>query len=109
MALSWDVVVSRLSARGPDGKLLSAITGMETDAELRVLALRFSRVCPLGNQHLHCPFRSLQNIYQVSLQTWINSMKRNSLLGLFELEHEARNAAIPACPESAPARLIAPE
>ena len=93
MALTWDSVTSRLATRGSDGKLLSAITGEETDAELRALIMRLTRACPVGDQHSGCPFRALQSIYQVSLQTWVNGMTRKGLLSLFELECEVRNAA----------------
>jgi hypothetical protein len=92
MAINWDSATTRLSARGPDGELLSFITGHETEAELRVLVVRFVHECPIGQQHPGCPFRSLQNLYHASLQTLLNGMNHKSLAGLFELEREARNA-----------------
>jgi len=94
MALDWDVVRFRLSARGADGKLLSAVTGNETDEELRELALHFVEMCPAGQQRSErsgCPFRILNQLYHGSLKNLVNGMTRKALLGMFELEWEVRN------------------
>ena len=71
---------------------MSAITGDETDDELRELALSFTLNCPANAQHPACPFRSLHNLYHVTVKALMNGMTRKELVGLFELECEARNA-----------------
>ena len=91
MALNWDLIATRLSACGPDGSFLSATTGDETEGELRALVVRLAQACPVRQQHYGCPFRSLHHLYHVTLQAWLKGMSRTALLGLFELECEARN------------------
>jgi len=94
MALNWDLIVKRLSTCGPDGKLLSAITGDETEGELRALVVRLAQSCPICQEHFGCPFRSLHHLYHATLQAWLNGMSRPALVGLFELECEARNRTL---------------
>ena len=92
MALNWDLVTARLTTRGPEGSFLSAITGEETDLELRALVVRLAHGCPLSQQHPGCPFCALSHLYHLSLQNLLNSMTRTALASLFELECEVRNA-----------------
>jgi hypothetical protein len=101
MAINWDRVVARLSMRGPDGRLLSAITGEETEAELRVLAMRLAHGCPYRQQHPGCPFCSLRHLYHRSLQSLLDSVSQKALMGLFELEWEVRISAAAAAPPPA--------
>jgi hypothetical protein len=80
-------------------RLLSALTGEESDAELRTLATQFTRACPLNQQQDACPFCTLRHLYYRSLQTLLGGITRTALVGLFELECEVRNQADPeSCP-----------
>ncbi len=98
MAVNWDLIEARLSSRGPDGKFLSAVTGEETDGELREMAIRFTDKCPANQQRCHCPFRSLNHHYHVSVKALVTGMTRAALLSLFELECEVRNTdAVASC------------
>jgi len=93
MALNWDQIAIRLSSCGTDGKYLSAITGDESEGDLRALVVRLAQACPICQEHFGCPFCALRHLYHATLQTWLNGMSRTALLGLFELECEARNRA----------------
>jgi hypothetical protein len=96
MVLNGAVAVARLTSRGQNGKLQSAITGEETDDELRAMARWFITACPTNLQHPRSPFRILSRLYHGSLEVLIKGMTRAALLGLFECEFEVRNA--PAAP-----------
>lgn len=96
MAINWDSVTARLSTRGPDGRLLSAIAGDETDPELRALVVRFAHGCPKNRQHAGCPFCALHHFYHLSLQNLLDGLPRKALVGLFELECEVRNTCAAA-------------
>ena len=90
----WDGIRFRLGTVGGDGKPLSAITGEETEKELRALAVSFTGQCPAGRQHCQCPFRLLNAISYASLNNLLNGMNRESLLELFAMECECRTAAM---------------
>ena len=94
MDKKWDGISFRLGTVGGDGKPLSAITGEETDEELRALAVSFTGQCPAGRQHCQCPFRLLNAISYASLNHLLGSMNRGSLLELFAMECECRTAAM---------------
>jgi len=89
----WEstMAAGKLSILGPDGKSVPFITGQETHAELRTLALWFITDCPAHLQHPRCPFRVLSRLYQGSFITLLNGMTRSALLSLFEHEFEIRN------------------
>ena len=110
MALHWDLVATRLSTRGPDGTFLSALTGDETDDELRLLVVRFAQACPACKEHSGCPFGALRNLYHASLQAILDGMTRSAMLGLFELEQEARNnSAASSCLQTGGKFAVGPE
>jgi len=94
MAFNWDLIATRLLSRGANGKFLSTITSDETVGELRALVVRLAHECPLCQHHFGCPFRSLHQLYHITLQAWLHGMSRAALLGLFELEYEARNSGL---------------
>lgn len=93
MEKKWDVVKTRLGTVGAVGNALSAVTGEETDEELRALAVNFTGQCPVGRQHCQCPFRLLNAISYASLKNLLASMNRESLLELFAMECDCRTAA----------------
>jgi hypothetical protein len=88
--------------KGPDGQLLSAITGEETDDELRELIFCLAERCPVGKKHPHCPFCMLGGLSLNSLRTYATSLNRRALLDLFDLERNCRNYR-PALPCGSPA------
>ena len=92
MVVNWKEVACRVSTLGPDGKLLSAITGEEPDAALREMAFKFANKCLVGKSHAHCPFFAIGGLSNPAILNLINTMDRHSLLGLFELECECRNS-----------------
>lgn len=89
---NWQSVKSRMMTLGPDGKLLSAITGQESDALLRRLAIQLSNQCPVGVSHGKCPLRMLQGLSNVALDNVVQQLDRQTLLELFEKERECRNS-----------------
>jgi hypothetical protein len=91
MAKSWETSKNRLSLVGPDGNLLPAIHGNESDAELRELVLEFSRGCPIKLQHSHCPFCLLGGLPPDTLRNLARTMSRQTMLYLFETEYRLRN------------------
>ena len=82
-----------MARRGPDGKLLSALTGVETDAELRALATQFTSACRVDEHPEGCPFCKLSHLYHRSSQDLLHNVSPSALVGLFELECEVRNRA----------------
>jgi len=90
----WQAVCARFSTEGPDGRLLSVITGAESDTTLRELTIKLTRKCPLGKSHAHCPFCTLRGLSHPALSNFINHMDRPSVLSLFEIEHECRNSPV---------------
>jgi len=95
MDVKHDILKQRMTTRGPDGNLLSAITGQETDVELRRLLLEFSRQCPLSFTHPHCPFCMLGGLSRTSLENLAYGMKRPAIIFLFDTERELRNEKFP--------------
>ena len=91
MAVHWQAVSARMTTLGPDGKLLSAITGAERDENLREMVLRMSEGCPLERCCLHCPFRILQSLSCSALKKLVAGLDRPALLELFRMERECRN------------------
>lgn len=91
MNIDWDVIKQRIATPGPDGKLLPAITGNESDEELRKLVQAFVQNCPVQQQHHHCPFCTLGGLSHVAIDNLTAEMKRDTMLFLFELERECRN------------------
>lgn len=90
-AVDWNQTVARISLRGQDGKLMSAITGNETDHELRALVLRFTEHYECDQSADHNPFRMLSGLSRESLHRLIADMNRETMLFLFESECECRN------------------
>lgn len=88
----WGAIRSRLTTKGPDGKLLPAITGTESDEELRNLVIGCVANCPLKQQHFNCPFRIMSGLTPDSLNQVVSNLKRQDLIFLFEMECETRNA-----------------
>jgi hypothetical protein len=70
---------------------LSAITGHESDEELRELVLEFCRRCPAHMQHNHCPFHLLGGLPPDTLKNLVKDMNRQTMLYLFESEQRLRN------------------
>ena len=91
MASNADAIVARVNTVGPDGKLLPATTGKESEAELKEMVLWFTEKCPRKQHHQHCPFRMLEGLSYTSLQDVVDGLSREAALGLFELEHICRN------------------
>lgn len=85
-----NTVAARFLTKGPDGRLLPAVTGEETDEELRELVFRLAEQCPIGKKHPHCPFCMLGGLSLNSLRTFATSLNRRALLNLFELERNCR-------------------
>lgn len=102
MPLNWPAIIQRVSTRGSDGKLLSAVAGSETDLELREMVLRFTDghlTCP---QRSECPFHLLTGLTYNSLKQTVENLPRQVMLDFFEMEHECRNARQNQCPFLAP-------
>ena len=97
MAVNWHAVGRRLSTPGPDGKYLPAITGRETDEDLREMVFLMSQSCPLNLACLHCPFRILQGLSHASLNKTVAGLDRTGCLELFALENACRNQAEAPC------------
>lgn len=87
-------LTARLADRDATGRFLSVLTGDESDAELRELALRFMEACPVNCDQHHCPFRILGHLYHASSKALINTMSRSGLVSLFEGEVETRRCAL---------------
>ncbi|HUC85776.1 MAG TPA: hypothetical protein VL970_11335 [Candidatus Acidoferrales bacterium] len=86
-------LAARLLARDAEGRLLSLLTGNESEAELRALACQVVEACPVNCSQNHCPFHMLGNLYHVSSKALITSMSRSALVSLFEAEVQS-----PQCP-----------
>jgi hypothetical protein len=98
MAVNWHAVAQRLTTPGPNGQPLPAITGQESDADLREMILQMSGACPLNHSCLHCPFRILQGLSYSSLNKIVDSLDRASCLELFNLEQACRSDPEGHCP-----------
>lgn len=91
--IDWGIVQSRLATRGPDGLLLSAITGAETEEELRALIYEFVQSCAHKHKHEKCPFCILSGLSPDSQRSVVSKLKRQDMVGLFEMECASRNEA----------------
>ena len=89
--LDMNLLKSRMTNPGAEGKFSSIITGQETDAELRQMVLEFSNRCPLAQTHAKCPFCMLGGLSRTTLENLVYGMKREAMLFLFDAEHELRN------------------
>jgi hypothetical protein len=87
----------RVKARGPNGECLSLLIGDEPLADLRVMVMEMSQLCPAGKNHEYCPFRVLSGLSYATLTKLIENMPRESCLNLFELELNCRAQAEGAC------------
>jgi len=67
-----------------------AITGNESETELRESILKIIENCSAAKSHPHCPFRLLGNIPLYSAKNLVNALEHQSLLSLFEAEHQCR-------------------
>jgi hypothetical protein len=90
MAANANVIAARLLAKGQDGRPLPAVSGEETDEQLRQLVFDMSGKCPVGKNHPHCPFNMLGGLSRTSLRTFVTAMNRQALLNLFDLERNCR-------------------
>lgn len=97
MPISWDTIKARLILADASGKPLSALTGQETDAELRELALHFSQQCPVGRHNRCCPFRTLNGVSYGTVKNIISQMSRESLRAMFEDERLCRGDTEQKC------------
>jgi hypothetical protein len=86
--LEWNKTLARIASRGPDGRLVSALLGNETDEELRVLTLRFTQHYWPDQSSDFNPFRILGGLSRESLCQMITGMNREAMLFLFESEWE---------------------
>jgi hypothetical protein len=93
MEINWDGIKKQMATTGPDGSPLSAITGNETDAQLRELILEFVQNCPAELSHPHCPFRMLNTLSRDSFRNLVEGMSRETMVFLFDTECECRNQA----------------
>jgi hypothetical protein len=91
--IDWEVIRSRITTRGPDGLFLPAITGNESDEELRALVNEFIQKCPLKQEH-NCPFRILGGLSSDSQKSVVSKLKREDIIAFFEMERESRNSVI---------------
>jgi hypothetical protein len=98
MGVKLDILKQRMLTRDEDGKLLPAITGEESDAELRQLVLELSTRCPLAQAHAHCPFCMLGGLSRTTLENLVFGMKRDAMTFLFDAECELRNEKLPTPP-----------
>jgi hypothetical protein len=99
--ININALAARLSARDAEGHLLSALTGNESEAELRAVALLFVETCPANCAQARCPFRILGGLYHGSARALINSMTRSALVGLFDMEFEFRECVLNQANDSA--------
>jgi len=79
---------TRWSGREAIRHLNTELTGDESDAELRAMAVRIVDTCPSDCVQTHCPFRLLGNLYHASSRALINSLSRSGLVSLFETDVE---------------------
>lgn len=90
-AANCAITAAKLSIRGPDGRLQPAITGFESDAELRGIVVGFIEHCSASKRNPRCPFRILKYAYKDSLSDLMAGMTRAALLSLIEMEVKTRN------------------
>jgi hypothetical protein len=94
MSSKWNATTRCVAEKDAAGNCPSAMTGAETDGELRDLAFDLALHCPMRNIATDCPFQLLSKLTPASLQNTLAQMRRQSLLELFELERECRRLAL---------------
>jgi hypothetical protein len=92
--INWDVIRSRLTTKGPDGSLLPAIKGTESEEELRALVFGFVQSCSHKHQDYKCPFCILSGLSPDSQKNVVSRLKREDMIVLFEMEQESRNSLL---------------
>ena len=107
MNSQWAELKRRSMAKGPEGELLSLLTGNEAEAEVRQLIIhivqecQYSQVCPAGKMHVGCPFRAMAGLSYHSMKDMAESMPLADCLTLFKLELDCR-ANNPDCATKEP-------
>jgi hypothetical protein len=97
MSPLWNAIKARLTAGARQSEPPSVLTGKETEAELRGMALQLCRQCPIGDLHRHCPFHTLNGLPHESVKGIIEQMTRESLLEMFEEERICRKQHADRC------------
>ena len=82
----FQTVMRRLHQKDEAGHNVSAITGSETDEELREIATNIRRLCGGNCTSRECPFGLLHHLPPDSKQVTLEGMQRQDLLKLFEAE-----------------------
>ncbi|HUC86071.1 MAG TPA: hypothetical protein VL970_12815 [Candidatus Acidoferrales bacterium] len=77
---------------------MPAVTGDESDDELREMVVEFASEYFGCQNDIDCPFRRLNGLTFNSLRHLLEGMDRPSILGLFDLECESRNREASQCP-----------
>ena len=90
MNTNWNNAVIRMTTKGPDGRYLSAITGNESDEELRELITYLVNHCHSLDERKHCPFKMLHRLPAEVRRGLVDAMRRSTMLELFETERECR-------------------
>ena len=90
MIISRNRAVARMKIKDADGNFLSAITGSESDAELRELITNLACHCFECGSRAHCPFQMLNKLTYESRKQLVDTMQRPTMLMLFETELECR-------------------
>jgi hypothetical protein len=93
LPLAPHYLAARWSGREASQRWNQELTGDESDAELRAMAVRFVDTCPSDCAQTHCPFRLLGNLYHASSRALINSLSRSGLVSLFETSVEPEECA----------------
>jgi len=87
----WDMILTRMASKGPDGKFFPAYTGAESDEELRSIVVRFAQRGFLCHTRHECALRPMAGLTYVSLQNLANSMTRDTCLRILDAEWACRN------------------
>jgi len=90
MSTLWDAIKATLSAVNRQGEPESLLTGRETDAELRALALLLIQRCTASQQNHQCPFYPLNGLHHETGKHIVEQMSRESLIDMFEEERLCR-------------------
>jgi hypothetical protein len=88
---------ARMIARDPQGKCFPLPTGTETVEELREMIIFFCQACPAGQNHLHCPFRTMSGLSYHAMTGLVKNLPHQSCLNLFELEFDCRSREDSSC------------
>jgi hypothetical protein len=86
----WDAIRATLSVVNREGEPHPLLTGRETDAELRRLAVQLAQRCPAGEFNRHCPFYTLNGLHHETAKNIVEQMSRESLVDMFEDERQCR-------------------